>query len=127
MTRKALSRFPTQENRNLLRYVESIARQTVGEYINLTQHTAFCIFGADGTTNSFFKANSNKIPTSLSETYTRVIDEAVTAAQTGLTDYYSAMRRTMKALADSGVRTVDYATGYSRRLVPLYVKTSCGA
>lgn len=113
---KGLEQIPYAENRNLLRYVESIARQTVGEYINLTQHTAFCIFGADGTTNSFFKANSNKIPTSLSETYTRVIDEAVTAAQTGLTDYYSAMRRTMKALADSGVRTVDYATGYSRRL-----------
>lgn len=113
---KGIEQIPYAENRNLLRYVESIARQTVGEYINLTQHTAFCIFGADGTTNSFFKANSNKIPTTLSETYTKVIDEAVTAAQTGLTDYYSAMRRTMKALADSGVRTVDYATGYSRRL-----------
>lgn len=111
-----IQQIPYAKNTELQRYVESITRQTVGECINLTQHTAFCIFGADGTTNSFFKANSNKIPTSLSETYTRVIDEAVTAAQTGLTDYQSAMRQTMKALSDSGIRTVDYATGYTRRL-----------
>ncbi len=111
-----IQQIPYAKNTELQRYIESVSRQTVSEYINLTQHTAFCIFGADGTTNSFFKANSNKIPTSLSETYTRVIDEAVTAAQTGITDYQSAMRQTMKALSDSGIRTVDYATGYSRRL-----------
>ncbi|MBQ9428609.1 MAG: hypothetical protein IJU41_03585 [Clostridia bacterium] len=113
---KGLQYIPYTENTELQRYVNSIAKQTVGEYVNLSQHTAFCIFGADGTTKSFFAENSRKIPTSLSETYTRVIDEAITAAQMGVTDYNSAMRRTMKALADSGIRTVDYATGYSRRL-----------
>ena len=69
------------------------------------------------TAPTFFpKENQYKIPTSLSETYSRVIDEAVTAAQSGLTDYSSAMRKTMRAISDSGIRTVDYATGYSRRL-----------
>ena len=41
---------------------------------------------------------------------------AVSKVQTGVTDYQSAMREVMKAMADSGIRTVDYATGYSRRL-----------
>lgn len=116
MTARGIAHIPYEENTALKRYVESIARQTVGEYTNLTQHTAFCIFGADGTTKSFFKENSRKIPTSLSDTYTRVIDEAVTAAQMGEIDYQSAMRQTMRALSDCGIRTVDYATGYSRRL-----------
>ena len=111
-----IARIPYEENTALRRYVESAMRQTVGEYVNLTQHTAFCIFGADGSTKSFFKENSRKIPTSLSDTYSRVIDEAVTAAQMGEIDYQSAMRQTMRALSDCGIRTVDYATGYSRRL-----------
>ncbi len=116
MTARGIAHIPYEENTALKRYVESIARQTVGEYINITQHTAFCIFGADGSTKSFFKENSRKVPTSLSDTYTRVIDEAVAAAQMGETDYQSAMRQTMRALSDCGIRTVDYATGYSRRL-----------
>lgn len=116
MTARGIAHIPYEENTALKRYVESITRQTVGEYINLTQHTAFCIFGADGSTKSFFKENSRKVPTSLSDTYTRVIDEAVTAAQMGEIDYQSAMRQTMRALSDCGIRTVDYATGYSRRL-----------
>lgn len=116
MTARGIAHIPYEENTALKRYVESITRQTVDEYINLTQHTAFCVFGADGSTKSFFKENSRKIPTSLSDTYTRVIDEAVAAAQMGETDYQSAMRQTMRALSDCGIRTVDYATGYSRRL-----------
>ena len=116
MTARGIAHIPYEENTALKRYVESITRQTVGEYINITQHTAFCIFGADGSTKSFFKENSRKVPTSLSDTYTRVIDEAVTAAQMGEIDYQSAMRQTMRALSDCGIRTVDYATGYSRRL-----------
>ena len=69
------------------------------------------------TAPTFFpKENQYQIPTPLSETYSRVIDEAVTAAQSGLTDYNSAIRKTLREISDSGIRTVDYATGYSRRL-----------
>ncbi len=114
---KGIEYIPYAKNKELQRYVESISRQTVKEFVNLTQHTAFCVWAKDGqSANTFFPENRNKIPTSLSETYTRVIDEAVTAAQMGLTDYNSAMRKTLRAISDSGIRTVDYATGYSRRL-----------
>lgn len=117
-TAKGIEYIPYAKNKELQRYAKSIAKQTVGELVNLTQHTAFCVWSKNGeTAPTFFpKENQYKIPTSLSETYSRVIDEAVTAAQSGLTDYSSAMRKTMRALSDSGIRTVDYATGYSRRL-----------
>jgi len=110
--------IPYEENESLKGYVKSLAKQTVNEYVNLTQHTAFAIF-ADKNGKSIaplFSANKNKVATSLSDTYTKVIDYAVTKVQTGVTDYNSAIREVVNSLADSGIRTVDYATGYSRRL-----------
>ncbi len=110
--------IPYEENENLKGYVKSLAKQTVNEYVNLTQHTAFAIF-SDKNGKSIaplFSANKNKVATSLSDTYTKVIDYAVTKVQTGVTDYNSAIREVVNSLADSGIRTVDYATGYSRRL-----------
>lgn len=116
-TAKGIKQIPFEENEYLQKYIKSIAKQTAGQHINLTQHTAFMVFGEDGeVVPSYFQANKNKVPTSLSDTYTNVIDNSVTKAQLGLTDYQSAMRETIKALSDSGIRTVDYATGYSRRL-----------
>lgn len=110
--------IPYEENENLKDYVKSLAKQTVNEYVNLTQHTAFAVF-ADKNGKSIaplFSSNKNKVATSLSDTYTKVIDYAVTKVQTGVTDYNSAIREVVNSLADSGIRTVDYATGYSRRL-----------
>lgn len=109
--------IPYEENESLKNYVKSLAKQTVDEYVNLTQHTAFAVFDKGGKSIApLFMANKDKAATSLSDTYTKVIDYAVTKVQTGVTDYNSAMRECLKALADSGIRTVDYATGYSRRL-----------
>ena len=109
--------IPYEENESLKNYVKSLAKQTVDEYVNLTQHTAFAVFDKGGKSIApLFMANKDKVATSLSDTYTKVIDYAVTKVQTGVTDYNSAMRECLKALADSGIKTVDYATGYSRRL-----------
>lgn len=109
--------IPYKDNEPLRRYVESVARQTVGEYTNMAQHTAFCVFDSKGAVvPSYFPSNGNKIPTSLSETYTRVTDLAIQKAQLGYSDYMTEMRGCIKSIADSGIRTVDYATGYSRRL-----------
>ncbi|MBO5060246.1 MAG: hypothetical protein J6C82_04965 [Clostridia bacterium] len=114
---KAMPFIPYEENEQVKEYVQSLARQTVDEYVNLTQHTAFAVFAEDGKSIApLYAANSKKVATSLSDTYTRVVDYAVTKAQFGMTDYNSAMREVMKALAASGIKTVDYATGYSRRL-----------
>lgn len=114
---KGIPHVPYAENKKLNDYVHALAKQTVGEYMNLTQHTAFAVFAKDGKSIApLFAANKEKMATSLSDTYTRVVDYAVQKVQLGLTDYNYAIKEVTKALADSGIKTVDYATGYSRRL-----------
>lgn len=53
--------------------------------------------------------------TVLSAMYSKAVDVAVQAVQTGLTDYNSAIRNAMKQAAAEGLKVV-YPTGYSRRL-----------
>lgn len=114
---KAMQFIPYSENEDLKQYVKSIAKQTVDEYVNLTQHTAFAIFDKDGKSIApLFANNIDKVATSLSDTYTKVIDYAVSKVQLGEESYQSAMRKVIKSLANSGIKTVDYATGYKRRV-----------
>ena len=92
--------IPFEENAELQRVVNAIARQTVNSYVNLSKAQAFMIRDL---------ANPSKlIPMALSKTYYSVIDEAVQAVRQGVVDYNTAMRRTMQQLADSGIRHVEY-------------------
>lgn len=109
--------IPYEENEELKRYVKSLAKQTVDEYVNLTQHTAFAVFDKGGKSIApLFAKNKDKLATSLSDTYTKIIDYAVTKVQLGSESYNSAMREVIRAMANSGIKTVDYTTGHSRRL-----------
>lgn len=107
--------IPYYENSELQNYVKAISRQTANEYVNLTRHTAFTVF-ENRKTEPLLKLNKRKAATTLYDTYTDVIDFAVTKVSMGVTDYNSAMRECLRALADSGIRTVDYEMGYSRRI-----------
>lgn len=110
--------IPFSENKELQNWVSALAKQSQQELINLAKTTAFMRYDEKG----------NKVLSSLSETYNAVIDKAVASASSGVVDYKTAMRKTLKDLADSGLRTkykklegsagptVDYASGYSRRL-----------
>lgn len=89
-----------EKNEPLQRVVNAIAKQTSGTYINLSQSRAFMIRD--------LKNPQKLIPTELSKTYYSIIDEAIQASQQGVVDYNTAMRRTLKQLVDSGIRTVEY-------------------
>ena len=109
--------IPYEENTALQRTAKAMAKQTVDEYINLTQHTAFAVFDKDGKSIApYFAANKDKVATSLSDTYTKVVDYAVTQVNLGMESYSKAVKDIIKSMSASGIRTVDYATGYSRRL-----------
>ncbi len=114
--------IPYEENTALQRTVKAMAKQTVDEYVNLTQHTAFAVFDKDGKSIApYFAANKDKIATSLSDTYTKVVDYAVTQVNLGMESYSKAVKDIIKSMSASGIRTVDYAKdengkGYSRRL-----------
>lgn len=107
--------IPYEENEGLRRRVEALKRQSVNEYKNLTQTTGFLVYDKRGRIATKF-GELSAVPTSLSETYQITLDNAVQAATEGIIDYQTAMRQTLRTLADSGIKTVDYASGYSRRL-----------
>lgn len=99
--------IPFDENKDLQRVVTAIAKETADEYINLSKAQAFMI--RDLKNPKVLK------PTSISKTYYSVVDEAVQASQSGVIDYNTAMRRTVKQLVDSGIRRVDYEPESGRR------------
>lgn len=105
-------------------YYKAREMQAVGSY---TENAALRSFveaakatAADGVTNISnttmigFKSGKHIIP--LREYYIHAIDRAITFAQTGTVDYYTAMRSTIKEMARSGLRRVTFDSGYSRRL-----------
>lgn len=92
---------PYEENQYVQKVVTAIAKQTVGTYTNLSQATAFMIRDP--------KNPSVLVPTPLAKMYQSVIDEAIQASQSGVLDYYTAMRRTLNQLVNSGLRRVAYS------------------
>ena len=98
--------IPYKENTQLQKVVNSIAKQTSNTYKNLSKSQAFMI--RDLKNPKVLK------PTSISDTYKTIIDEAVQASQTASIDYNTAMRRSMKQLIDSGIRNVSYNTESGR-------------
>lgn len=102
--------IPFEKNKQLQRVVNAIANATAGTYVNLSDSraTGFLIRDLKNPTKLKFQ--------SITDAYYSVIDEAVQATQLGITDYGTAMRRTLKQLVDSGVRRLSYDSGYTQRL-----------
>lgn len=61
-----------------------------------------------------FKQGRQVLP--LRESYIKAIDRAIYFVQTGVTDYHTAIRGTVRDLARSSLRRVTFESGYSRRL-----------
>lgn len=102
---KNMAFVPYKERTGLMYYVNSISTATSGEMVNIARTTGFTK-----------KVNGTTQFNTLRQTYIDLIDEAVYNVSRGVQDYQSAMRNTIKQLANSGVKTIDYATGYKRRL-----------
>lgn len=105
-------------------YYKARGMQAVGSYAENAALNAFVeaakataavgVINISNTTMIGFKSGKRIIP--LREYYIQTIDRAITFAQTGTVDYYTAMRSTIKEMARSGLRRVTFDSGYSRRL-----------
>lgn len=105
-------------------YYKARGMQAVGSYAENAALNAFVeaakataavgVTNISNTTMIGFKSGKRIIP--LREYYIRAVDRAITFAQTGTVDYYTAMRSTIKEMARSGLRRVTFDSGYSRRL-----------
>lgn len=97
--------IPYEQNISLQRQVKALAKITANNYMNISRTLAFTKI-----------ENGKVIYTDLARTYQNMIDEAVLNISQGKTDFNSNMYKIIKELGQSGIKTVDYATGYSRRL-----------
>lgn len=101
-----------EDNEQLQNLVESIKKETNGLFVNISnsQNIGFSLKDSQG--NIIYKP--------LTTVYNDLIDEAVYNIETGVIDYQSAMRNTIRQLADSGVKVheekVAYSGGYNRRI-----------
>ena len=96
------------ENEALKRQTEALANITKQAMYNFTRSRAigYTIRDFDGTTRFF----------GLRETYERVLDEALLNIAQGKESFDSAMRRTLKDIGGSGLKTVEFQSGRSYRL-----------
>lgn len=94
------------ENKALQRLVSSVYSISGSEFKNIAKSTGFRLLGDNG----------KPLLLNIDETYKYVIDKCVVAISQGKETYQQSMRSTLKQLSDSGVRKIEYESGYSRRL-----------
>ncbi len=94
------------ENKQLQQLVKAVKNQTKSEYRNITGSLGLAVRNADNTL-SF---------TPLADFYQRTLDNGVMQIASGAVDYNTVLKRAVKAMTDSGLRTVDYASGWSNRV-----------
>jgi hypothetical protein len=90
----------------LQQLVKAVKNQTKSEYRNITGSLGFAVRNADNTL-SF---------TPLADFYQRTLDNGLMQIASGAVDYNTVLKKAVKAMTDSGLRTVDYASGWSNRI-----------
>ena len=96
--------IPYAENYQLQQAVKAITAQTEKELSGITRSLGFMI------------GKGKPVYTPLSEIYNGYLDQAMIGLTAGMYDYNTLIRRVCKELTDSGLRTVDYASGWHNRV-----------
>lgn len=92
---------PLAENEALQQLLDAAKRQTAGQMQNLTRSLGFLEF-----------VNGKATFRPLAQVYQHTLDLTQMAVSSGAMDTKTAVRTAVKRLMDSGVRTVDYASGH---------------
>lgn len=90
-----------RDNKKLVKLVEVIKKQAEKDYKNISKTKGFLI-------NGKFSG--------IRQQYISIIDKGITAVTTGTMDYNTAIRNAVINMVNSGVRTVEFESGYSRRM-----------
>lgn len=101
-----VEQIPFAENEPLQQLVAAVKAQTADELQNITQSLGFAVRQTDGRLTF----------TALSDYYQKTLDGAMLDIATGVFDYNTVLKRTVKEMTNSGLRTVDYASGWSNRV-----------
>ena len=97
--------IPYKDNNGLQQLITAVTKQTNGELKNITQ------------TLGFAKRESGRLKfTNLSDYYQKTLDGAMLDITSGAFDYNTVLKRVVREMTNSGLRTVDYASGRSVRV-----------
>ena len=97
--------IPYEENKALKRQVDILTKTMVDTYISKTKAIGFSL--KDDKGNVIFRT--------LEETYQDDIDKAILNIAQGKTTFQQEMYQTIKDIAGSGIKTMDYESGRSMR------------
>lgn len=97
--------IPYEENKQLQQINEAIKQQSLEELENIT-----------GSLGFYLDYGGRKVLTPLSQVYSRYLDNACMDIVTGVFDYNSVLRKVVTQLTNSGLRKIDYASGYASRV-----------
>mgnify|MGYP002550453530 CR=1 FL=1 len=96
---------PFEENEHLIQVTSAIKKQNLEDLENITRSLGF-----------YLDYGGRKVLTPLSQVYSGYLDNACMDIVTGAFDYNTVLRRVVTQLTNSGLRTIDYASGYSSRV-----------
>lgn len=98
--------IPYSENEPLQQFVRAVQEQTQNECKNITQSMGFAKRQPDGSLGF----------TPVADYYQETLDKAVTEIASGASDYNTVLEKTVTEMTNSGLRSVDYASGHSNRV-----------
>lgn len=104
--------IPAEENEQLKQISAAVSKQTQDALKNLAQSYGYSVL-----------MGNKRVFTPFSEYYQKYVDEAIMDLISGAFDYNTVIRRVVTQMTNSGLRTVDYATGRTNR-VPVAVRRS---
>ena len=97
---------PYEKNYELQQLTNALIQQSNIDLTNITKSMGFMIdYG-----------NGRKVLAPLGEFYNHYLDNAITMMASGAFDYNTLIRRVVKEMTDSGLRSVPYASGYSNKI-----------
>lgn len=105
---RGISYIPYAQNKVLKDQVRAIAEITAREYANISRTSAIGYTIKDLQGNVTFK--------DISSVYKDTIDKAILNVGQGKTTYQQEMRKAIKQIGQSGLKTIDYESGRSVRL-----------
>lgn len=97
--------IPYEENKQLQQITDAIIQQSLEDLENVTKSLGF-----------YLDYNGRKVLTPLSQVYTNYLDNACFDIVTGAFDYGSVLCRVVTQLTNSGLRKIEYGSGYASRV-----------
>lgn len=103
---KGIAQIPFEDNEGLQQLISAVAQQTCETMQNITQSLGFAVRQPDGRIGW----------SPIAQYYQQTMDGAMLDIASGAFDYNTVLKRIVNELTNSGLRTIDYATGHKNRV-----------